>query len=183
MSSGQKRIELLRLRTFIKEGHVTPSELRPGCGKGGVKESDGCAESSFPAKSPSMRLEAGRLFVMRASKVMKVAESQNGCNLPIKLLCSPNDLFYEFSVAPYQNSLLEENVILKSDLHVSSHDDRKRRHRELIRTNVAIVNYSYEGQPMKPPYVLGMVRLDGADNDFRHFIGEVDLSDLEKAAK
>jgi|GEM_PF-6855012 len=36
---------------------------------------------------------------------------------------------------------------------------------------------------MKPPYVLGMVRLDGADNDFRHFIGEVDLSDLEKAAK
>jgi uncharacterized OB-fold protein len=33
---------------------------------------------------------------------------------------------------------------------------------------------------MRPPYALGLIRLDGTDCDFIHFIGGIDLSDLKK---
>ncbi len=43
----------------------------------------------------------------------------------------------------------------------------------------AMINFSYEGQPKKPPYINGMIDLDGADVGFTHFIGGLDLSDPE----
>ena len=72
--------------TFIKEGFVMLNELRLRCGKGGKRE--GKPEraelrnqidvgSSVPPESPSMKSETGRLSATHASKVMKVAESQN----------------------------------------------------------------------------------------------------------
>lgn len=48
-----------------------------------------------------------------------------------------------------------------------------------IRTWI-LVNYSYVGQPKAPPYVIGVIVLDGADVGFTHFIGDVDVSDVEK---
>lgn len=46
-----------------------------------------------------------------------------------------------------------------------------------------IINFSFTGQVKNPPYIVGVVDLDGADVGFLHFIGGVDLSDLEKAGK
>ena len=43
-----------------------------------------------------------------------------------------------------------------------------------------IINYRFEGQPKKPPYIIGIIDLEGADVGFVHFIGEVDLSDFGK---
>ncbi len=45
------------------------------------------------------------------------------------------------------------------------------------------VNFSYEGQPKEPPYILGIIDLDGADVGLPHFVGGVDLDDFEEAAK
>lgn len=39
----------------------------------------------------------------------------------------------------------------------------------------------FEGQPMKPPYGLAIIKLDGADVGLSHFIGGIDFSDPEKA--
>jgi uncharacterized OB-fold protein len=47
-----------------------------------------------------------------------------------------------------------------------------------IRT-FALINFSYEGQPKTPPYINGVIDLDGADVGFTHFIGGIDLSDPE----
>ncbi|RLI80908.1 hypothetical protein DRP04_07285 [Archaeoglobales archaeon] len=41
--------------------------------------------SSVPPESPSMKPETGRLSATHASKVMKVAESQNGSSLSSNL--------------------------------------------------------------------------------------------------
>jgi uncharacterized OB-fold protein len=46
-----------------------------------------------------------------------------------------------------------------------------------------IVNYAFAGQPTPPPYVIGIIVLDGADVGFTHFVGGLDLSDLDKAAE
>ncbi|MEM1538108.1 MAG: Zn-ribbon domain-containing OB-fold protein [Candidatus Nezhaarchaeales archaeon] len=51
-----------------------------------------------------------------------------------------------------------------------------------IRT-FTIITFSFTGQVRKPPYIVGVIDLDGADVGFTHFIGGVDLSDLEKAAR
>lgn len=40
----------------------------------------------------------------------------------------------------------------------------------------------YVGLP-DPPYILGLIRLDGADTAILHFIGGIDLSNVEEAAK
>lgn len=47
-----------------------------------------------------------------------------------------------------------------------------------IRTWV-LINFSYEGQPKEPPYILGIIDLDGADVGLPHFIGGVDMTDME----
>jgi uncharacterized OB-fold protein len=46
-----------------------------------------------------------------------------------------------------------------------------------------IINYRYTGQPKDPPYIVGVIKLDGADVGFTHFIGGVDLSDIERAGR
>lgn len=43
-----------------------------------------------------------------------------------------------------------------------------------------IINFSYAGQPKKPPYINAMIELDGADTRIPHWVGGVDLSDLDK---
>ena len=44
----------------------------------------------------------------------------------------------------------------------------------------SLITFEFSGQPKKPPYLQGLVDLDGADTALAHFIGGVDLSDLEK---
>jgi hypothetical protein len=44
----------------------------------------------------------------------------------------------------------------------------------------ALITFRYSGQPMEPPYITALIDLDGADTGFSHFIGGIDLSDLEK---
>lgn len=46
-----------------------------------------------------------------------------------------------------------------------------------------VVNFSYSGQVKNPPYVVGIIDLDGADVGFAHFIGGIDLTNFEKAVK
>lgn len=46
-----------------------------------------------------------------------------------------------------------------------------------------IVNFRYAGQPKEPPYVTGIIDLDGADVGLLHFVGGIDLSDIEEAAR
>ncbi|MDA8335920.1 MAG: Zn-ribbon domain-containing OB-fold protein [Peptococcaceae bacterium] len=45
------------------------------------------------------------------------------------------------------------------------------------------VNYRYFGMPTEPPYVGGLIRLDGTDVGFLHLIGGFGLSDLEEVKK
>lgn len=40
-------------------------------------------------------------------------------------------------------------------------------------------NYQYHGQPIEPPYVTGLIRLDGTDVDFVHLVGNIDLTSGE----
>jgi len=44
----------------------------------------------------------------------------------------------------------------------------------------SLITFEFSGQPMAPPYLIGLIYLDGADTALSHFIGGVDLSDLEK---
>lgn len=46
-----------------------------------------------------------------------------------------------------------------------------------------LINYSFTGQPRDPPYLIGMIQLDKADTCFFHFLGGIDLSNIEKACK
>ncbi|MBI5968797.1 MAG: Zn-ribbon domain-containing OB-fold protein [Deltaproteobacteria bacterium] len=34
-----------------------------------------------------------------------------------------------------------------------------------------LINFPYEGQPKEPPYIIGLIELNGANNGFSHFIG------------
>jgi len=43
----------------------------------------------------------------------------------------------------------------------------------------SLTNYSYFGMPKEPPFVVAQIRLDGGDTDFWHFIGGIDLTDLD----
>lgn len=45
------------------------------------------------------------------------------------------------------------------------------------------VNYEYFGMPVKPPYIMGSIRLDGSDCAFVHMIGGFDLTNIEDARK
>ena len=43
-----------------------------------------------------------------------------------------------------------------------------------------VVRYSVPFiQPQEPPYILGIIKLDGADTGITHLVGEVDLDDIE----
>ena len=44
----------------------------------------------------------------------------------------------------------------------------------------SLITFEFTGQVKKPPYVQGLIDLDGADSSLAHFIGGIDLSDLEK---
>ncbi len=47
-----------------------------------------------------------------------------------------------------------------------------------IRTWV-LINFSYAGQPKEPPYIIAIIDLDGADAGLPHFVGGVDMRDIE----
>ena len=42
-----------------------------------------------------------------------------------------------------------------------------------------VVHYTFPHQPLKPPYVLGIVKLDGADTGISHLIGGVDFDKIK----
>lgn len=44
-----------------------------------------------------------------------------------------------------------------------------------------LITFTYMGQPKPPPYIQGLIDLEGANTAFAHFIGGIDLSDLDKA--
>ena len=46
-----------------------------------------------------------------------------------------------------------------------------------------LVNYRYFAQPIEPPFISALIRLDGTDVNFLHVIGEVDMSSLESVTK
>ena len=43
-----------------------------------------------------------------------------------------------------------------------------------------LTDYSYFAQPIKPPFITGLIKLDGTDVNFMHLIGGFDMSDLDK---
>ena len=46
--------------------------------------------------------------------------------------------------------------------------------------NYTVVRYSVPGiQAQEPPFVLGIIHLDGADSGFTHLVGEVDLREVK----
>jgi len=47
-------------------------------------------------------------------------------------------------------------------------------------TSWSLVCNTFHGQVKEPPYIQALIRLDGSDNDFIHFIDGVDLSDIKK---
>jgi len=51
-----------------------------------------------------------------------------------------------------------------------------------IRTWV-LIDFAYEGQPKEPPYIVGVIGLDGADVGLAHFVGGVKLDDVETVAR
>lgn len=46
-----------------------------------------------------------------------------------------------------------------------------------------LVNNRYYGQVKEPPYVMALIRLDGADSDFSHFIGGINIYDIGEVRK
>ena len=44
----------------------------------------------------------------------------------------------------------------------------------------SLITFEFSGQVKKPPYLQGLIDLDGANTALAHYIGGVDLSDLEK---
>ena len=46
-----------------------------------------------------------------------------------------------------------------------------------------IVHYESAVQALKPPYAIGVIKLDGADTAITHFIGEVDFKELKAGMK
>ncbi len=43
----------------------------------------------------------------------------------------------------------------------------------------SLTNYQYFAQPIQPPFISGLIKLDGADVNFLHLIGGVDMGSLE----
>ena len=50
---------------------------------------------------------------------------------------------------------------------------------EGVITGWALIEMEYFGMPTPPPFVTGVIKLDGADCSFNHIIGGFDLSDLD----
>lgn len=46
-----------------------------------------------------------------------------------------------------------------------------------------VVHYDSSVQVVKPPYAVGVIKMEGADRGITHFIGEVDLKKLKKGMK
>jgi hypothetical protein len=46
-----------------------------------------------------------------------------------------------------------------------------------------LTNYRYYGQPVEPPFISALIRLDGANVDFLHLLGGFDLGDFELVRK
>ena len=44
----------------------------------------------------------------------------------------------------------------------------------------SLITFEFTGQAKPPPYIQGLIDLDGAGTSFAHFIGDIDLTDLEK---
>ena len=49
---------------------------------------------------------------------------------------------------------------------------------EGVLMNFVVNLLDYPGQPMKPPYIVAQIRLDGADTEFTHLIGEAEPASL-----
>ena len=47
----------------------------------------------------------------------------------------------------------------------------------------SLTNYKYFGMPKDPPFIVAQIRLDGGDTDFWHFIGGLDLTNLDLLTK
>lgn len=45
-----------------------------------------------------------------------------------------------------------------------------------------LINFSYEGQPKDPPYILGIIDLDGTDVGLPHFIGGLPMDNVDTVA-
>ena len=43
----------------------------------------------------------------------------------------------------------------------------------------SMTHYRYFGMPSEPPFITGLIRLDGTDCDMVHLIGGLDLNDLD----
>lgn len=43
----------------------------------------------------------------------------------------------------------------------------------------SLTNYRYFAQPLEPPFISGLIRLDGTDVNFLHLIGGFELTNLE----
>lgn len=50
-------------------------------------------------------------------------------------------------------------------------------------TTCSVVNISRDFYPLKPPFVLGIIQLEGADTGLVHFIGEVDPEKVKAGMK
>jgi len=50
---------------------------------------------------------------------------------------------------------------------------------EGVVTNYAVVRYYDRHLPLKPPYVLAQIKLDGADTPLTHILGEVEPDQVE----
>ncbi len=50
-------------------------------------------------------------------------------------------------------------------------------------TNFVVQLLDYPGQPMRPPFILARIRLEGSDIDFTHIIGEADPDSLRVGAR
>ncbi|RPJ60031.1 MAG: Zn-ribbon domain-containing OB-fold protein [Dehalococcoidia bacterium] len=45
------------------------------------------------------------------------------------------------------------------------------------------VHYDSAVQAVKPPYAIGVIKMDGADTSFIHFLGDVDFKDIKAGMK
>lgn len=43
-----------------------------------------------------------------------------------------------------------------------------------------LINFPYEGQPKDPPYIIGVIELDGSDGGFSHFVGGLPSYDIDE---
>lgn len=50
-------------------------------------------------------------------------------------------------------------------------------------TTYSVINNFQKFYPLKPPFILGIIQLDGADSGLVHFIGEVNPKDVKMGMK